>query len=265
MQDRKLLALYDHDERLATEQPGARRMVAGRVVRHVDLDGGTGFVIHSDLDEATVDDAIEEQVAYFEGIGQDFEWKVFDHDRPADLRARLLARGFERDHDDTEALLILPLADAPARLLRPRTHDVHRVTDPADVVDLLQVQARVNDEDQSSMVARLVRDQASTPHLVSVFGAHVDDRPVSAGWIYYGERSRFAGLWGAATLPEHRKQGMYTALVAARAQEAIARGVEFLTIDARPMSRPIVEQLGFRFMTMTHPLLWRVGASARSR
>jgi hypothetical protein len=29
-----------------------------------------------------------------------------------------------------------------------------------------------------------------------------------------------------------------------------------MTIDALPTSRPIVERLGFQFLTYTHPLVW---------
>ena len=44
------------------------------------------------------------------------------------------------------------------------------------------------------MVARLARDLHDTPHLLSVFGVWIDDRPVHAAWIAYGAHSQFAGL-----------------------------------------------------------------------
>jgi len=37
----------------------------------------------------------------------------------------------------------------------------------------------------------------------------------------------------------YRKRGLYTALLAVRAQEGRARQVKYLTVDASPMSRPI--------------------------
>jgi len=37
---------------------------------------------------------IEEQVADFERLGLEFEWKLYDHDQPSDLRDRLVAHGF---------------------------------------------------------------------------------------------------------------------------------------------------------------------------
>ena len=53
-------------------------------------------------------------------------------------------------------------------------------------------------------------------------------------------------------------QGFYTALLAVRVQEAIARGRRYLTIDASPMSRPIVERFGFVRLAESTPCIWRV-------
>lgn len=256
MNDREILALYDQDERINSVYPGSRREALGRIVRHVDLSGERGLVLYSALDEASADGAIDQQIAHFEGIRQDFEWKLFDHDQPADLRQRLLKRGFVVDSDDAEALLILPLVDAPARLLAPVKHDIRRVTDPADIMTILSVQSAVTGGDYTMAGHRLARDLRETPEIVSIYAAYVDDKPVSSAWIYFNAASRFAGMWGGATLEPYRGRGIYTALVAVRVQEALARGVQFMTIDASPMSRPIVQKLGFRFMTMTYPCLW---------
>ena len=64
-------------------------------------------------------------------------------------------------------------------------------------------------------------------------------------WLRMPTHSPFASLWGGATLAPYRGRGLYTALVAVRAQEAKARGYQFLTIDASDMSRPICEKQGF--------------------
>ena len=53
-------------------------------------------------------------------------------------------------------------------------------------------------------------------------------------------------LFGGATLPEARGRGAYRALVAARWEDAVARGTPVLVTQAGPMSRPILAQLGFR-------------------
>ena len=53
-------------------------------------------------------------------------------------------------------------------------------------------------------------------------------------------------LGGAATLPEHRGRGAYTALVAARLADAERAGAEAVIIQAnRATSAPIAAKLGF--------------------
>ena len=69
------------------------------------------------------------------------------------------------------------------------------------------------------------------------------------------------GLWGGSTLPDYRKQGLYTGLLAVRAREAQARGRRFLTVDASPMSRPILERFGFVTIAMATECVWQPGAT----
>jgi hypothetical protein len=45
-------------------------------------------------------------------------------------------------------------------------------------------------------------------------------------------------------------------LLAARAQEARARGFSLLTVDASPMSRPILEKHGFQHLATSTPCKW---------
>ena len=71
--------------------------------------------------------------------------------------------------------------------------------------------------------------------------------------------SAFASLWGGSTLPELRGRGLYTGLLAARLQEARARGARYLTVDAGPMSRPILERRGFRLLTHATACTWPPG------
>ena len=61
-------------------------------------------------------------------------------------------------------------------------------------------------------------------------------------------RSRSYGvtLFGGATLPEARGRGAYRALVAARWEDAVARGTPVLVTQAGAMSRSILARLGFR-------------------
>ncbi len=100
---------------------------------------------------------------------------------------------------------------------------------------------------------------ANYPDQISVYVVYVDEKPASTAWIYFPKHSQFASLWGGASLSGYRRQGLYTSLLAARAQEAKARRVRFLTVDASPMSRPILEKFGFERIDWTYPCKWKSG------
>src|SRR5512143_311152 len=123
MDKAQILALYDQDQRIAVEYPRMRREVVPNIVRHINTSGvGEGNIIYTWLNEANVEDAIREQVNYFEGIGQDFEWKLYDHDTPADLKKRLEAHGFAAE--EGEAIMVLDLREAPRVLEQPMPPNV---------------------------------------------------------------------------------------------------------------------------------------------
>ncbi|MYR23936.1 GNAT family N-acetyltransferase, partial [Streptomyces sp. SID6137] len=56
-------------------------------------------------------------------------------------------------------------------------------------------------------------------------------------------------------------RGLYRALVAHRARIAAARGCRYLQVDASPMSRPILERLGFLPLSITTPYLYEIKGS----
>jgi hypothetical protein len=77
-----------------------------------------------------------------------------------------------------------------------------------------------------------------------VYLAFVDGSPVARASASFGKRA--VSLFGGSTLPEARGRGAYWALVAARWQDAVARGTPVLVTQASPLSRPILARLGFR-------------------
>ena len=73
--------------------------------------------------------------------------------------------------------------------------------------------------------------------------ASLDGEPVAHARAYPGPRGLL--LDGGATLPSARGRGAYRALVAARWEEAVARGTPALVVQAQDTSRPILERCGF--------------------
>jgi GNAT superfamily N-acetyltransferase len=254
METAEILALYDREERMEVEFPGVRREVLPEVVRFVAPSAHGNFVLYSRVDEGNVERVIQEQVEYFRSLGLPFEWKVYDYDRPADLRERLLAHGFETE--EPEAIMVLDLQDVPVALLEPVTADVRRLTRREELEDVIEIEKQVWGEEFDWIREQLGAD-LERPGYLSVYVAYVEGQPACSGWTYYTPDGHFASLWGGSTLEAYRKRGLYTAVLAVRVQEAIERGYRFLTIDASEMSRPIVSRHGFRLLAWAYACKWK--------
>jgi hypothetical protein len=256
MNREELLALYDRMQRYEAVFPGIRREESGPMVRYVEERplSDANFVLYSKLNADNADDVIQEQVNYFRENGRSFEWKLYDHDQPPDLRKRLAAHGFTIGEE--EAIMVLDLTEAPLALLEPVTADVRRLTDPAEIAQVVDVEENVWQEDLKNWGERLVSEMQDAPEFLSIYMAYVNGDPACAGWLNFSPNSQFASLWGGSTKAKYRKRGLYTAVLAARVQEAIQRGYHFLTIDASPMSRPIVARHGFQLLTMAYACTW---------
>jgi hypothetical protein len=260
MDTQAVLALFDREQRIEIELPEARKEAFPNLVRFVRPAPGMNMVLYSHLDEMALDAAIERQIAYFEPMGQPFEWVVYDHDQPPALKERLIAHGFAPD--EPAALMALDLRSPPPALLAPVTADVRRIARRDELEEVIAIEQQVWGGDFGWMRRRM-GDHLEIPGYLSIYVAYIDRRPACTGWTYFHPGSQFAGLWGSSTVPEYRKRGLYTAVLAARTQEAIGRGYRFLTIEAGPMSRPIVAAHGFRLLTTTASYGWRGNVAGR--
>lgn len=255
--DRKmLLALYDKEQRIEIEYPGIRKEITGDVVRFTGPPQrhSSNFILYSQLTSENADDVIRVQSAYFGKRQAPFEWKVYDHDSPPDLRERLMINGFKVREQD--AIMVLDVHEAAPILLESVDTDVRRLSEPAQVVELIDLLEEVWQVDFGGLHVLLEEDLTLRPSFSSVYIAYVNNVPASVGWIQFHDNSQFASLWGGSTLAEYRGLGLYTAIMATRVQEAIHRGFSFLTIDASKMSRPIAEKYGFQLLTYAHACMW---------
>lgn len=253
-----VLKLYDREERREADYRGMTRVALPHLVRYEQAAPETSFILYSDLDETTADMAIDGQLDYFSRNGMPFEWKVYAHDRPADLVDRLVARGLVADEPD--AIMVLDAAAAPEVLLQPPAADVRRLTDPAQLADVVSVMGPVWGGDFAWIHSRLGAHMA-VPDLLSVYVAYVADAPACAGWTYFSP-GRFAGMWGGSTLEAYRGRGLYTAVLAVRVREAKERGTSYLTVDAGSMSMPILARHGFEVMTWATACNWKPAEAA---
>ena len=92
--------------------------------------------------------------------------------------------------------------------------------------------------------------------------AYVRDSAEPIAWssLVYIPGSRTVLLGGAATLPEHRGKGAYTALVARRLADAYADGARSAVIQAvRSTSAPVCARLGFEELSALEMYAWAPG------
>jgi len=220
--------------------------------------GSFHSVIFSALSGASADQAIAGEIEHHRGLKIPFEWKVFAHDKPADLRARLEGRGFTIG--EQEAVLVCPIMPPAAWVTDTDTSSIRRVTHINQLAHYDAVQRDAFGESNDHILASLAEAlrKNSTQH--TAFIAYDGDLPVAIGRLYTHPQSHFAGLYGGGTIRSHRGKGFYRALVAARAGVAATHNARYLQVDARPTSRPILERLGFVHLTDTWPCEWNPSA-----
>lgn len=259
-----VLALFDRQMRRGAQadSPGARVEQDGGVVRQVGEEHDWNGVLWSDLDEATADVAVAEQVRYFSALGRAFEWKLYAHDRPADLGRRLRTAGFAAGAE--EALMVARVGDLSTDVTLPDGVRLLAVTDPATADLAVRVHERVFGTDGTGLRRHLLSHLERDSETVAAVVAMAGDEPLCAARTEGHPGTDFAGLWGGGTVPAWRGRGIYRALVAHRARIAAERGYRYLQVDASDQSRPILQRLGFAVLSTTTPYEYRPGSEGLS-
>jgi GNAT superfamily N-acetyltransferase len=212
------------------------------------------FIDWWDFGEDRAFEIAAREAAFYGALGGGLKWKVYDHDRPANLGAALEAAGFVVGQHET--FLAFDLTAAPAWGAPPPGVKVRRIEDRAGVADSMAVNAAAFGEPGTWTVDFLT--QRLIDPTLSVYVAYVDCVAATSGRLEVNPGTSFAGLYGGGTIPELRGRGVYRALVAARAEEARRRGYRTLIVDARETSRPILQRLGFE--PVAQLTAWRLPA-----
>lgn len=250
--------LHIYDEQLrARPMPGRTAEKVGPVLRTVSNGHGQGFLTYRDLgglDGAELDAFIARQRDFFTRVGREVEWKYHSYDLPVDLPERLTAAGFEAQ--ERETILVgevgeLSGAVAPADGVRLR-----EVSGRADLERIREMEETVWGADHGWLPDMLERDIAGPGDPCVVVLAEAEGRVVCAAWMRFHEGTDFVSLWGGSTLKEWRGQGIYRAMVAYRADLAVARGFRLVRVDASDSSRPILARLGLEAIATTTPYVW---------
>lgn len=238
-------------ERRSLFPAGVAGQALAEVTRLHGLAGDWHQVAFSALTPGTADRVIAEQVAHYRELRVGVEWTAYAHDAPEDLLARLERHGFEIG--PREAVVVLDCQVRPPWLEAPPAHQVEPVRSWRDLRAYAAAAETIFGADQTPIVreleARLV--EGSSDHVAYI--AYVGGEAAAVGRLYTHPDSHFAGLYGGGTLAPYRGRGLYRAVVARRARDAVRAGARYLRVDALPTSQPILERLGFEVLTYVWP------------
>ena len=204
----------------------------GPLLRVVGWKSG-GFIMYRDLDGLDgpeLDYLIARQVRFFGERNERFEWKLHGHDRPGDLAQRLRQAGFVPE--ELETVVIAPSAEIAADPRLPQGVSLRQVTARADFDRIAAFEDAVWDSPHASLAESLELELATYPDGLAVVVAEHEGAIVCAGWVRFVEGTDFATFWGGATLPAWRRQGIYRATIAYRANLAVRGGFPYLEVDA---------------------------------
>ena len=246
----RILRRYDAEMRAdPPPEPGVSRTWSGGVLRTTGLYHCVGYCA---LAGADVDREIATQIDFFRRQGVPFEWKLYGHDRPGDLADRLARAGFRPEK--TEHFMVRDLEAAPIEDPAADGIALRQIRDLAGLQDYVTAGGAAFERDESwafKTYGGRLADPTCALHV-----AYDGASPVAAGRLELPPGRAFASIWGGGTIPGHRSRGIYRALVAARAWEALWRGYRYLTVDARETSRPILARLGFVELAEVTAWMW---------
>ena len=210
------------------------------------------------LTEDSADRVIREVHELFTGSrDRRYSWWVSELATPNDMGDRLLQFGLRRLDEGVTGMALSnldrPIPASPevtVRKAEPSDEDMSEVARIFSVSDFLEA-------DTGPWAARWFQaaDGSMGTRTYLAFLPEVD-RPVAAASMWNVMGGRVVYLAGAATLPEYRGRGTYTALLARRLQEARADGADGAVIHASIHSVPICRKHGFRDISSYAIYFW---------
>jgi GNAT superfamily N-acetyltransferase len=197
---------------------------------------------------------IEALINYHRQKNIGFTWNVSSYDTPSDLAQRLENQGFVLAGEQA----IMALTDL--NTLDIQTNPDLKVvpldsTNDEQIEATLQVISSAFQRTQEQIDKRrpgFFEDAKSGSQ--QNYLAYLDGRLVGQGRIDLSGST--AHLSGAATLPDYRGRGVYSTLLLHRLKVGREFGHQIATIDAQPMSKPIVARHGFKEYTTSYIYAW---------
>jgi hypothetical protein len=218
-----------------------------------------GFVGYAELDEATADEVIAEQLAFFRADGRRAEWKVFgttarrtcQRDLSPQVSCRRSARRWSGARWTTCCGHWQPARCRPASSVRE--------ADLADDLDgIIAMHEAVWGTDYGWMRADLAHEKAVDPRGSASTSRSTRRRARSSAPAGCGSYrgTDFAGLWGGSTLAAYR--GSRHLQGAGRCPHRAGAATSATVRAGRRVARQRADlrRLGLQLLTWTQPYVW---------
>ncbi len=214
------------------------------------------------LTSDAADTAIAETVAWFQSRGAPFcFWWVDLAAQPADLAQRLVSHGFAPWEEHAPGMAA-PLADLRYDLMGrvPAGFVMERVTDEQGLADFKTAfVAGMEIPDwagQAWVDATLAAGIDASPWRCYV--GKLDGRPVASNMLFCG--AGVASVFGVATHPDARGQGIGTAITLIAYHDAYQAGYAYGVLFASELGASVYRRMGFRDVGASiSRYLWRAG------
>ena len=202
------------------------------------------FVARARLDSG-VEAAIRRVTDYFTAVARPFSWWRGPADRPADLDRALLDAGFTAA--ESEVAMAADLGSLAGEDPAPAALRIERAT----TTDRIRDYGRVVAANWSPPDAQVLRFyELAAPFLlrhecpIRLYVGYLRQEPVAAAELTVSEGA--VGLYGIATLADHRRKGYGTALTLRPLLDARAEGHGLAVLQASAEGRGVYARLGFR-------------------
>jgi len=201
--------------------------------------------------EGDIDTKIERLLQPFRERHLPVSWSVGPSSRPAELGVRLAAHGLELVHIQTCMVA-----------------DLHALNEPVETPPHLHISVVENQEMLRTYANVSMRGfdapEAENKVYYDTYAAigsgndlpwrhyigWLDEQPVAVSSLLL--HAGVAGIYGVATVPEARRQGIGAAMTLAPLHEARARGYAIATLSPSDMGLRIYQRIGFREYCQVH-------------
>ncbi len=202
-------------------------------------------MLYARLAPEDVNSTLDAALAYFGRKGTRWSWVVGPATEPADIGARLEARGFSGAHAGIGMAADLQAADEGVP--PPKRLEIVLVSDREMLATFVATYVAAFGM-SSAVRAPMTRLEQSIPcgpaYPYRRFLGFLDGEPVGTTATILGER--VAGVYHVGCVPAARRQGVGTAMVRRALAEARAEGYHVATLHASQAGARIYSTLGFR-------------------